>query len=75
MEVDEQVITDHTTALRQRPVYTIPEAYNLARVGRTTLYGEIRAGRLTARKIAGRTLILAGDLESWLQSLPSARVV
>ena len=39
-------------------------------VGRTTVYSEINAGRLRARKVGSRTLIATGDAENWLQSLP-----
>jgi excisionase family DNA binding protein len=39
-------------------------------VGRDTLYKVIRSGRLPARKIGRRTLILAADLERFLSSLP-----
>ena len=40
---------------------------------RTLVYGEIRAGRLPARKCGRRTIILRQDLEAFLQRLPSVR--
>ena len=39
-------------------------------VSRTFLYGEIKAGRLRARKAGRRTLIDPVDAELWLKSLP-----
>lgn len=37
---------------------------------RTLVYGEIRAGRLAARKCGRRTIILRQDLNAFLQGLP-----
>lgn len=52
--------------------YTIPEAAKAAGIGRSTLYEEIAAGRLSARKFGRRTLILREDLEALLKRLPVA---
>jgi excisionase family DNA binding protein len=38
--------------------------------GRTTIYEEIKLGRLRARKCGKRTLITEDDAEDWLRSLP-----
>jgi excisionase family DNA binding protein len=38
--------------------------------GRTTIYEEIKLGRLRARKCGKRTFITEDDAEDWLQSLP-----
>lgn len=51
--------------------YSIDEAAKKSGSGRTVLYEEIRAGRLRAVKRGRRTLILADDLRSWLNSLPT----
>jgi excisionase family DNA binding protein len=40
--------------------------------GRTTIYEEIKLGRLRARKCGKRTLITEDDAEDWLRSLPLA---
>ncbi len=53
--------------------YTIDESREAARVGRTTIYQEIAAGRLIARKVGRRTIILRDDLESWLARLAQAK--
>jgi excisionase family DNA binding protein len=38
--------------------------------GRTTIYEEIKLGRLRARKCGTRTFITEDDAEDWLRSLP-----
>jgi len=52
--------------------YHIPEAANLARASRTTIYRAIKAGELQARKRGTRTLILADELMRWVETLPCA---
>jgi excisionase family DNA binding protein len=41
--------------------------------GRTTAYEAIADGRLKARKLGRRTLVLADDLRDFLRTLPTAR--
>ena len=55
-------------------VYTVPEACEMGRIGRTALYEAIRKGELRAVKRGRRTLILAGDLRRWLQGLPVVKL-
>jgi hypothetical protein len=38
-------------------------------IGKTFTYAEIKAGRLRARKIGSKTLILHEDSEAWARSL------
>ena len=49
---------------------SIREAVAVANVGRSSIYEAIAAGRLPARKLGKRTLILHDDLAAWLDSLP-----
>jgi excisionase family DNA binding protein len=51
--------------------YSILEACEAARIGRTNLYEAIRSGELRAVKHGKRTLILADDLRLFLESLPA----
>ncbi|WP_375410576.1 helix-turn-helix domain-containing protein [uncultured Methylobacterium sp.] len=46
------------------------DAARVASVGRSTIFEEIKVGRLKARKAGRRTLILHEDLAAWLASLP-----
>jgi excisionase family DNA binding protein len=46
----------------------IPEAARLGGVGRSTVYTEIREGRLAYKKIGRRTVITMADLRAWLAS-------
>lgn len=39
-------------------------------LGRTSVFTEIKSGRLKARKIGRRTVILVADAEAWAASLP-----
>ena len=44
-------------------------------VGRTRTYEEIKSGRLRARKIGTRTIIVEDDAEDWLRNLPAMEAV
>jgi len=54
-------------------VYTIPEACEIGRTGRTALYEAIRKGELRAVKRGRRTLVLAEDLCRWIKDLPAVK--
>ena len=53
--------------------YSIDDVIERVPFGRSTIYEEIKAGRLIARKVRGRTLILPADLTSYLAALPTAK--
>jgi len=52
--------------------YSIDDFSRAFRIGRTLIYALIKQGKLTARKVNGRTIITADDAERWLDSLPTA---
>jgi hypothetical protein len=39
-------------------------------ISRTKIYGEIKAGRLRARKCGRVTIILVSELRAWLEAQP-----
>jgi hypothetical protein len=53
--------------------YSVDEFARRNRIGLSTAYAEIRAGRLIARKIGRRTLIVAEDARSWRDNLPKVQ--
>lgn len=54
----------------EKIAYSPEEACEVAGFRKTTLYEEIKAGRLKARKLGKKTLILHTDLRSYLEDLP-----
>ena len=52
---------------------SIPEACAVAGIGRTKIYQAIADGKLKARKLGKRTLVLRADLQAFLASLPVVR--
>ena len=58
-----------TTAPPGKLAYTVPELVAATGVGRTTLYEEMKAGRLRTCKVGKRTLVTAEDARAWLSTL------
>jgi hypothetical protein len=56
--------------LSRRLAYSIRRLAKESDVGRSSLYEEISAQRLVARKIGRRTIIRRADAIRWLRSLP-----
>jgi hypothetical protein len=54
--------------------HTIADAVRVSGIGRTTLYEQIGAGKIDARKVGNRTLILADSLRSYIATLPPANI-
>ena len=52
----------------QRFCCTIPEACQAAGFGRSTLYELIQQGRIEARKVGARRLIVVASLRAFLES-------
>lgn len=50
---------------------TVRDFCQWASIGRTSVYAEMKAGRLAARKIGRRTVIPQNEAQRWLAMLPS----
>jgi excisionase family DNA binding protein len=57
----------------QREALSIGEVCRVSGIGRTKIYEAISTGRLKARKLGKRTLVLRADLQAFLASLPVVR--
>ena len=53
--------------------FGIREVCEATGLGRTSIYRAIAVGSLAARKFGRRTVILATDLDNFLNNLPAAR--
>ncbi len=49
---------------------TVDDLVAASGLGRTSIYAQIRDGRLVARKCGRRTIILPSDATDWLKNLP-----
>jgi hypothetical protein len=56
--------------LEQRDAFSVELFASRHNISRSKVYGEIRAGRLIARKVGDRTIILAEDGRAWRENLP-----
>jgi excisionase family DNA binding protein len=54
-----------------RVAYSVPETMLALGVCRDSIYKLIRDGRLPAKKVGRRTVVLATDLQKFLESLPT----
>lgn len=54
-----------------KKAFSLPEAAEVASVGLSTLKAAIDRGDLPKRYPSGRPIVLATDLEKWLESLPT----
>ena len=52
---------------------SIADACKVTGLCRTVIYEHIKSGRLCARKVGRRTVILAGDLRAWLENMPTIK--
>lgn len=53
--------------------YSVKDAAALIGCGQTRTWQFIAEGTLPAKKIGGRTIVLARDIEMFLESAPAAR--
>jgi excisionase family DNA binding protein len=51
--------------------YSVSDVLKLVGISRTKFYALVGAGEIKVRKIGNRTIILARDLQTWLDGLPT----
>jgi excisionase family DNA binding protein len=49
---------------------SVRQVLDLTGISRPTFYNHVKAGRIVARKLGRRTIVMATDLERYLESLP-----
>lgn len=59
------------TTNETRVAVTVAEAAKAATVSRSTIYAELAAGRIKARKLGRRTLVEVASLRDWVSALPA----
>ncbi|WP_035716634.1 helix-turn-helix domain-containing protein [Azorhizobium doebereinerae] len=59
-----------TTSVTDPAAFDVLNAARIMGVGRSTVFEEIKTGRLEARKVGRKTLITRSAIENWLRSLP-----
>lgn len=65
---DDEIVT--TMSAPSTLAYSMALAAELVGVSRSQLHEEAAAGRLATRKVGRRRVILAADLDAWLDALP-----
>jgi excisionase family DNA binding protein len=58
-----------------REAYAVREFCARYGICRQTFYDEIKRGRIRARKLGKKTIILKSDAEAWAASLPELRII
>jgi hypothetical protein len=58
-----------------REAFAVREFCAVYGICRQTFYDEIKRGRIRARKLGAKTMILKSEAERWAKSLPELRIV
>ena len=56
-----------------KKAYTISQAVEALGLGKTSLYNQIKIGKIRPRKFGNRTLIPVSEIDKWLNELPEMR--
>lgn len=59
-------------SFENRGALTVDEFCGWASIGRSKFYQEVKAGRITLRKVGRKTVVTMSDAVSWLNNLPVA---
>jgi excisionase family DNA binding protein len=58
-----------------REAFAVREFCDRYGICRATFYDEVKRGRIKARKLGKKTLVLKSDAEAWAASLPELRII
>lgn len=61
-------------AIETALAYSVPDAVRICGISRSGLYKLFSEGKLTPRRLGGRTLVLAADLHDFVRALPPAPI-
>lgn len=61
--------TPEETLRLAKLAYTIDEVSKITSIGRTSIYSRLQSGELVARKCGNRTIVVAQDLQDFLDGL------
>jgi hypothetical protein len=71
----------HASSLAKAPpaietalAYSVSDAVRISGISRSGLYKLFSQGKLTPRRLGGRTLVLAADLHDFVRTLPPAPI-
>jgi predicted DNA-binding protein YlxM (UPF0122 family) len=64
------ILQQGATTDTSRKSYSIPEICRRNDTSRSTIYEEIRRGRLRVRKLGRRSIVTDDDERAWLDALP-----
>lgn len=53
--------------------YTVNETLDLLSIGRTKFYAEVKEGRIKTAKVGKKTLVLASEIQAFLDRIASVR--
>ncbi len=70
MPLSQLALAGTPTAIPARALYSPRETESILGISHASLYRLIRAGRLDARKLGGKTLITADSIERLVTELP-----
>jgi hypothetical protein len=70
LRASQEVFVMRTELQQDQDFYSLEDFARRNSIGLSTVYGEIRSGRLAARKIGRRTVIAIDDARAWIDQLP-----
>jgi excisionase family DNA binding protein len=70
MEIDNHKEAKRASDLSRREAFAVSEFCERYGICRETFYQEVRRGRLRARKLGAKTIVLKTDADAWVATMP-----